>query len=89
MRTKRQGAFLSAFKGLGRLIVMRDTLDVPVGTVAEVKGFCKITNKPYSVVVWYNDWRKYTKGVYSAADCFPYLSETDLDIIITGIIERN
>jgi|GWRWMinimDraft_13_1066021.scaffolds.fasta_scaffold16931_1 hypothetical protein len=72
------------FKEMGRLIVTSDC-----GQLAFIDGFCKISGERYSVTVWYNDWRKYAKGVYSAADCFPYLPESDLDIIITGIIERN
>jgi len=75
---------LANFKEMGRLIVLSDC-----GNVAEVKGFCKITNKPYTVVVGYNDWREYVKGIYPAADCFPYLSPRDQGILITGCIERD
>ena len=72
------------FKEMGRLVVTSDC-----GQLAIVDGFCKISGERYSVIVWKADWRKYAEGVYSAADCFPYLPQSELDIIITGIITRN
>jgi len=46
-------------------------------------------DQPYSVTVRYKDWRKYAQGVYPAAECFPYLTEEDRGILITGCIERD
>jgi len=67
------------FKEMGRLIVMSDC-----GQVAEIKGFCKTTGEPYSIPVWYKDWKKYTEGTLPATECFLYLNAADLYLVITG-----
>jgi hypothetical protein len=66
-----------------QLVAVTDFVD---GKIAQIKGFCKITGNPYSVFVWHKDWMKYAKGIYSSDQCFPYLSESDRNIIVTGTI---